>query len=200
MKTPIEPTDAAGASKESVGQTASARVWLNRTVVGAGLTSALGDLCYETTTVILPGFLAVLGIPAAALGIIEGIADAVASFTKMVSGYIGDKLGHRKLLVLIGYGLTPVGQMLIALSAAWPLLLLGRMVSWFGKGLRGPLRDAIVIQAITPQTARTRFRFSPGNGYAGSHCRPFAGRGPAGMGAGFTLGRCRRPFPFGVVA
>jgi hypothetical protein len=45
-----------------------AKRWLNRTVVGAGITSGLGDFCYETTTVILPGFLAVLGIPAAALG------------------------------------------------------------------------------------------------------------------------------------
>jgi hypothetical protein len=76
--------------------------WLNRTVAGAGITSALGDFCYETTTVILPGFLAVLGVPAAALGLIEGAADAVASFTKMVSGYVADKLGHRKALVLVG--------------------------------------------------------------------------------------------------
>ena len=133
--------------------------WLNRTVVGAGITSSLGDFCYETTTVILPGFLAVLGIPAAVLGLIEGIADAIAAFTKMVSGYIADKLGHRKLLVLVGYGLTPVGQVLIALAAGWPLLLLGRVVSWFGKGLRGPLRDAIVIQAVSPQTRGRAFGF-----------------------------------------
>lgn len=133
--------------------------WLNRTVAGAGITSALGDFCYETTTVILPGFLAVLGIPAAALGLIEGIADAVAAFTKMVSGYIADKLGHRKLLVLIGYGLTPAGQALIALALGWPLLLLGRIVSWFGKGLRGPLRDAIVIQAVAPETRGRAFGF-----------------------------------------
>lgn len=59
------------------------------------------------------GFLAVLGIPAAVLGIIDSVADAVANFTKMLSGYIADKLGHRKLLVLIGYGLTPFGQALI---------------------------------------------------------------------------------------
>ena len=133
--------------------------WLNRTVAGAGLTSALGDFCYETTTVILPGFLAVLGIPAAVLGIIEGIADAVASFTKMIAGYVADKFGHRKALVLIGYGLTPVGQILIALAVGWPLILLGRIVSWFGKGLRGPLRDAIVVQAITPQTRGRAFGF-----------------------------------------
>ncbi|WP_455380288.1 MFS transporter, partial [Acidihalobacter prosperus] len=117
--------------------------WLNRTVAGAGLTSALGDFCYETTTVILPGFLSVLGIPAAWLGLIEGSANTMAAFTKMFSGYIAEKLGHRKGLVLVGYGLTPVGQVLIALATGWPGLLLGRLVSWFGKGLRGPLRDAI---------------------------------------------------------
>ena len=149
--------------------------WLNRTVAGAGITSALGDFCYETTTVILPGFLAVLGIPAAALGIIEGIADAVASFTKMVSGYIADKLGHRKLLVLVGYGLTPVGQVLIALAAGWPLLLLGRLVSWFGKGLRGPLRDAIVIQAVSPETRGRAFGFHRATDTIGAVVGPLLG-------------------------
>jgi len=149
--------------------------WLNRTVVGAGITSALGDFCYETTTVILPGFLAVLGIPAAVLGIIEGTADAVASFTKMVSGYIADKLGHRKLLVLIGYGLTPVGQVLIALAVGWPLLLLGRLVSWFGKGLRGPLRDAIVIQAVSPETRGRAFGFHRAADTIGAVAGPLLG-------------------------
>lgn len=133
--------------------------WLNRTVAGAGLTSALGDFCYETTTVILPGFLAVLGVPAAILGLIEGAADALASFTKMISGFVADKLGHRKLLVLLGYGLTPAGQALIALAAGWPLILTGRLVSWFGKGLRGPLRDAIVVQAVHPSTRGRAFGF-----------------------------------------
>ncbi|MEG2173186.1 MAG: MFS transporter [Desulfovibrionaceae bacterium] len=133
--------------------------WLNRTVMGAGFTSALGDFCYETTTVILPGFLAVLGIPAAVLGLIEGLADAVASFTKMLAGFMADKFGHRKLLVILGYGLTPVGQIFIALATGWPLLLLGRVLSWFGKGLRGPLRDAIVIQAVSPHTRGRAFGF-----------------------------------------
>lgn len=137
----------------------SSSPWLNRTVTGAGLTSALGDFCYETTTVILPGFLAVLGIPAAALGLIEGIADAAASFTKMLAGFFADKFGHRKVLVLIGYGLTPIGQILIALASGWPLILLGRIASWFGKGLRGPLRDAIVVQSIAPAARGRAFGF-----------------------------------------
>lgn len=174
MTTPTELTDKTDNEKESPEQ-ASSRGWLNRTVAGAGLTSALGDFCYETTTVILPGFFAVLGIPAAALGIIEGIADAVASFTKMASGYVADKLGHRKLLVLVGYALTPVGQGLIAMAAGWPLLLSGRIISWFGKGLRGPLRDAIVIQAITPQTRGRAFGFHRAMDTVGAIAGPLLG-------------------------
>jgi MFS family permease len=133
--------------------------WLNRSVLGAGLTSALGDFGYETASVILPGLLAALGIPAAALGAIEGLADAASSLTKPVAGYIADRLGHRKALVCLGYGLTPFGQALIALASGWPLILAGRTVGWFGRGLRGPLRDAIVAESITPQTRGRAFGF-----------------------------------------
>ncbi|MHB1643039.1 MAG: MFS transporter [Acidithiobacillus sp.] len=168
--------------------------WLNRTVVGAGITSALGDFCYETTTVMLPGFLAVLGLPASVLGIIEGIADAVASFTKMVSGYVADKLGHRKLLVLVGYGLTPLGQALIALATGWPLLLLGRVVSWFGKGLRGPLRDAIVIQAVTPETKGRAFGFHRAADTIGAVLGPLLGVALLGWAQGLHWDGASGPF------
>ena len=177
-------------------QTPDAKSWFNRTVAGAGITSALGDFCYETTTVILPGFLAVLGIPAALLGIIEGIADAVASFTKMASGYIADKLGHRKLLVLVGYGLTPVGQILIALSTGWLFILLGRMVSWFGKGLRGPLRDAIVIQAVSPATRGRAFGFHRAADTVGAVLGPLLGVALLGMAQGWHWEDDAGPFRF----
>ncbi|MYM92323.1 MFS transporter [Duganella vulcania] len=170
--------------------------WLNRTVVGAGLTSALGDFCYETTTVILPGFLAVLGIPAAALGVIEGVADAVASFTKMISGYIADKLGRRKLLVLIGYALTPAGQVLIAMAAGWPLLLLGRLVSWFGKGLRGPLRDAIVIQAVSAETRGRAFGFHRATDTIGAVAGPLLGVALLGLAQDWPWPDAAGPFRF----
>lgn len=168
--------------------------WLNRTVAGAGLTSALGDFCYETTTVILPGFLAVLGIPAAVLGIIEGVADAIASFTKMISGYIAGKLGHRKLLVVVGYGLTPVGQALIAVASGWPLLLIGRIVSWFGKGLRGPLRDAIVTQAIRPETRGRAFGFHRAMDTVGAVVGPLLGVALLGWAQGLTWEDPAGPF------
>jgi MFS family permease len=168
--------------------------WLNRTVAGAGITSSLGDFCYETTTVILPGFLAVLGIPAAVLGLIEGIADAIAAFTKMVSGYIADKLGHRKLFVMVGYGLTPLGQVLIALAAGWPLLLLGRIVSWFGKGLRGPLRDAIVIQAVSPETRGRAFGFHRAADTVGAVIGPLLGVALLGWAQGIHWSDAAGPF------
>ncbi|WP_028318411.1 MFS transporter [Desulfobulbus elongatus] len=169
----------AGAKKEEP------KSWLNRTVVGAGITSALGDFCYETTTVILPGFLAVLGLPPAVLGTIEGLADAVASFTKMLSGFIADKLGHRKLLVVVGYSLTPIGQILIALAAGWPLVLWGRIISWFGKGLRGPLRDAIVIQAVRPATRGRAFGFHRAADTVGAVLGPMLGIALLGWAQGW---------------
>ncbi|HET6432810.1 MFS transporter [Dyella sp.] len=170
--------------------------WLNRTVAGAGITSALGDFCYETTTVILPGFLAVLGVPAAALGLIEGAADAVASFTKMAAGHVADRLGHRKALVVLGYALTPVGQALIALAAGWPLLLAGRLLSWFGKGLRGPLRDAIVVQAVSEETRGRAFGFHRAADTVGAVAGPLLG---VLLGWAQTLPMHDRAWPFRLV-
>ncbi|MCW7755026.1 MFS transporter [Desulfobotulus sp. H1] len=195
MNKPDESMDAPSAEDDRGGMTARrSSHWFNRTVAGAGITSALGDFCYETTTVVLPGFLAVLGVPAAVLGIIEGIADAVASFTKMVSGYIADKLGHRKLLVLVGYGLTPVGQVLIALAAGWPLILLGRLVSWFGKGLRGPLRDAIVTQSVTPETRGRAFGFHRATDTIGAVAGPLLGVALLGLAQGWHWNGADGPF------
>lgn len=131
--------------------------WLNRTVLGASVTSAFGDLTYETTNVILPGFLAVLGVPAAILGTIEGVADAISSFSKLGAGFVADRLGHRKTLVVIGYGLTALMQVFFALATGWPLILAGRTVGWLGRGIRGPLRDAIMSEAITPETRGRAF-------------------------------------------
>jgi MFS family permease len=139
------------------GEAAGKPDWLNSTVVGASVTSALGDLAYETANVILPGFLAVLGMPAAVLGTIEGVADAVSSFTKLGAGYVADKLGYRKALVVAGYGLTALMQVCFALAGGWILVLLGRVIGWLGRGIRGPLRDAILAEAITPETRGKAF-------------------------------------------
>ncbi len=112
------------------------------------MTSGLGDFCYETARAVLPGFAAVLGIPPFVLGLIEGLAEAVSSLMKSLAGWIAERVGRRKALVLLGYALTPLGQGLVALAGGWLLVLIGRLISWVGKGLRGPLRDAIIAQAV----------------------------------------------------
>lgn len=194
MDNPTESTDMTADANQATIEPSQPGHWWNRTVIGAGVTSALGDFCYETTTVILPGFLAVLGIPASVLGLVEGIADTVASFTKMISGFIADKLGHRKLLVLVGYSLTPVGQILIALALGWPLVLAGRVVSWFGKGLRGPLRDAIVIQSIRPETRGRAFGFHRGMDTMGAVVGPLSGVALLGWAQGLQWNDAAGPF------
>ncbi|MDP1570036.1 MAG: MFS transporter [Vicinamibacterales bacterium] len=163
-------------------------------MAGAGVTSALGDFSYETTTVVLPGFLAVLGVPAAALGFIEGVADAVSSFTRLLAGFVADKLGHRKALVVVGYALTPLGQAAIALANGWPLVLCGRLISWFGKGLRGPLRDAIVAQAIAPETRGRAFGFHRAMDTGGAIAGPLLGVALLGWAQGLAWADAAGPF------
>jgi MFS family permease len=127
--------------------------WLNRNVFVIGLTSFLSDTGHEMATAVLPAFLAVLGVPAAALGVIEGIADATSSFVKLWAGWVSDRLGHRKAIAVGGYVLTGLSKSLFAFAYGWPLILVGRVVGWFGRGVRAPLRNAILADSV-PETAR----------------------------------------------
>src|ERR1700751_5105287 len=80
--------------------------WLNRTVLGVGLTSLFSDWSHETATAILPAFLAAIGAGPAWLGAIEGIADGLSSFTKLAAGLSADQLNPCKALGLFGYAFT----------------------------------------------------------------------------------------------
>jgi MFS family permease len=170
----VERDDIAGSSTETL---ARPEHWLNRTVLGVGITSALGDMAHETVTVILPGFLTTLQIPAAALGTIEGVADATSSFVKLASGYLSDRLGRRKPLVLLGYAAVPVGQVCLALASSLWLILVGRTIGWFGRGVRGPLRDALLAEAITPSTRGRAFGFHRAADTFGAIVGPLIGVG-----------------------
>jgi len=133
--------------------------WLNRNVLGMGLTSLLSDASHEMATAVMAGFLAVLGAPAYALGLIEGISDALSSFVKLAAGWWSDRIGRRKSIVTVGYALTGGAFALFAVAASWPLVLLGRMVAWFGRGIRGPLRDAMLAESVSPGDRGKAFGF-----------------------------------------
>jgi MFS family permease len=133
--------------------------WLNRTVVGVGLASLFSDWSHETATAVMPAFLATLGASAAWLGLIEGVSDGLASFAKMGSGYFTDKLQRRKPIAVAGYLVTALGTASFGLAtAAWQVLL-GRSMAWLGRGVRTPVRKALLAAAVDRSTYGRAFGF-----------------------------------------
>lgn len=137
--------------------------WLNRTVLGAGLTSFFADVGYELATALLPSFLLVLGLPAGSaaqvLGTIEAVADGLSNAAKLLVGWWSDRIGQRKALVVLGYTLTGSAFALCAIAVAWPMVLAAKSIAWLGKGIRGPLRNAIITDSVDPAHRGKAFGF-----------------------------------------
>lgn len=127
------------------------RHWLNRTVLALSGTSLFSDISHEMGTAALPLFLRTLAAGPAALGIIEGVATLLMSLGKLYGGSVGDRLRERKWLTGGGYLLTTLGIASYAVAGAWWHILAGRGVAWFGRGFRGPLRDALIAEAVEPE-------------------------------------------------
>ena len=133
--------------------------WLNRTVLGIGLASLFSDWAHETATAILPAFLASMGAAAAWLGVIEGVSDGLSSFAKMASGFYTDKLRRRKPIAVIGYFVTALGTASFGLATtAWHVLL-ARAFAWLGRGVRTPVRKALLAGSVTKETYGRAFGF-----------------------------------------
>jgi MFS family permease len=132
---------------------------MNRTVLGIGLASLLSDWSHEMATTVMPAFLATMGVAAAWLGVIEGVSDGVSSFAKLGSGYFTDNLQRRKPIAVVGYVVTALGTASFGLAtAAWHVLL-ARTFAWLGRGVRTPVRKALLAAAVTPQTYGRAFGF-----------------------------------------
>jgi MFS family permease len=133
--------------------------WLNRTVLGIGLASLFSDWSHEIATAVLPTFLATMGVAAAWLGVIEGVSDGVSSFAKLGSGYYTDKLRRRKPVAVAGYVLTALGTASFGLAtAAWHVLI-SRACAWFGRGVRTPIRKALLAGALSKEAYGRAFGF-----------------------------------------
>jgi len=119
-------------------------------IIIAGLTSLLTDVSTEMVYPLLPLFLTTtLGATPAIVGIIEGLAESLASLLKVFSGAISDRLGRRKPLAIAGYGMATLGKIFLALAGSWVMVLAGRLVDRFGKGVRTAPRDAIIAESAT---------------------------------------------------
>jgi MFS family permease len=123
-------------------------------VVVLGLVSMFMDISSETIHSLLPIFLvSTLGVGILAVGIIEGIAEATASVTKLFSGALSDRVGRRKPLVLLGYGLAAATKPFFPLATGVAMVLVARFVDRVGKGIRDAPREALVAD-LTPEHAR----------------------------------------------
>jgi len=133
---------------------------LSKNVIAMGLTSLFTDISSEMIYPLLPLFLSqVIGAGATALGVIEGIAEATASLLKSVSGYISDKIKKRKILVIIGYGLSAVAKPTIGLATKWFHVLFARFFDRIGKGIRTSPRDALIADSVEPEDRGRSFGF-----------------------------------------
>jgi MFS family permease len=124
--------------------------WLNRTVLGVGLTSLFSDWSHEIATAVLPAFLATIGAGPAWLGAIEGIADGLSSFTKLGAGHYTDRWKKRKPIAIFGYAFTALATASFAFATHAYDVLFGRVLAWLGRGVRSPAKKALLAADVSP--------------------------------------------------
>src|SRR5438270_5575269 len=128
-----------------------------RNVYIFGFTSLCNDVASEMAYWILPASLITLGAGPAALGLIEGIAESVASLGKFFSGYLADMVPRRKPLVISGYVLSNAFKPVLALSTQWWHVLLVRFADRTAKGIRSAPRDVMLAESVEKEKAGSAF-------------------------------------------
>lgn len=123
-----------------------------------GFVSMFMDLSSEAIHSLLPIFLvSVIRTSAAAVGLLEGIAEGAVLVTKVFSGALSDWLGRRKPLALFGYGMAAVTKPLFAIAGSYPLVFAARVLDRIGKGFRGAPRDAMVADLVPTELRGASF-------------------------------------------
>jgi len=130
----------------------TSRAKLPRSIWALGVVSLCMDMSSEMIHSLLPIFLVgTLGVSAFALGLIEGIAEATASISKIFSGVLSDRIGKRKPLILLGYGMAALTKPLFPLADSALTVFTARFIDRIGKGIRGAPRDALVADVTAPE-------------------------------------------------
>jgi MFS family permease len=146
---------------------------LHRTVRSLGLVSLLTDASSEMIYPLLPAFLTgALRASPAFLGVVEGLAEAVAAVLKVVSGRMSDRLARRKPIVVAGYALSSLARPLVALATAPVHVLAVRVTDRIGKGVRSAPRDALVALVTAPEDRGRAFGFQRAMDHAGAMIGP----------------------------
>ncbi len=149
------------------------RLGLSANVLLLGAVSFFNDAASEMIYPLLPLFLtATLGAGPAAIGMIEGVAESTASFLKLASGYLSDRVRARKRWVAGGYLLANLTRPLIGLASSWFGVLLLRFLDRVGKGLRTSPRDALIAESTPPASWGKAFGFHRAADHAGAVMGP----------------------------
>jgi MFS family permease len=138
------------------------------TVFLLGVVSLANDLASEMIYPLLPVFLTSIGATFTFIGLVEGVAETTASFLKLFSGALADRLGHKRLLTAGGYALSNAVRPLIGLATAAPHVLLLRFSDRVGKGLRTAPRDAIIADHTPPEQRGRAFGFNRSMDHGGA--------------------------------
>jgi len=120
----------------------------SRNIYAFGVTSLLNDTATEMAYWVLPAFLVSLGAGPAQLGLIEGVAESVASFAQLFSGYLTDHVHRRKPIVVAGYFVANAVKPLLAIATTWWHILIIRFTDRLAKGVRGAPRDVMVADSV----------------------------------------------------
>lgn len=146
---------------------------LPRNVFAISLVSLLNDASSEIIYPLLPVFLATsLGASARAIGMIEGLAESMASLLKLFAGYLSDRLGKRKALVVAGYSLASLVRPLLAFAQTWPQVLGIRIADRVGKGVRTAPRDAMIADTVKVEQRGIAFGFHRAMDHGGAVIGP----------------------------
>ena len=145
-----------------------------RNVYAFGLTSLLNDTASEMAYWVLPAFIASIGGGPAQLGIIEGVAESVASIAKLFSGYLADRVSRRKPLVVGGYVVANAVKPMLALVSSWWQVLGVRFADRFAKGIRGTARDVMVAESVDPSRIGSAYGLIQAMDSAGAIVGPLA--------------------------
>lgn len=145
-----------------------------RNIYAFGITSFLNDTASEMAYWVLPAFLASLGAGPAQLGLIEGLAESVASFAKLFSGYLTDRIDRRKPVVVAGYFAANAVKPLLALATSWWHILLIRFTDRLAKGVRGAPRDVMVAESVPKNRLGSAYGLIQSMDSAGAIAGPLA--------------------------
>jgi len=144
-------------------------------VLALGWVSFLTDVASEMIYPLLPAFLTrSLGAGPAAVGLIEGVAEATASLTKVGSGVWSDRVRRRKPLVVLGYSIAAVARPLVAFASAWAQVLAIRFADRVGKGIRTSPRDALLADLVPAERRGRAFGLQRAMDNAGALVGPLA--------------------------